>query len=158
MILYRCTLKKWAEDISGQGAFLYGGRWNSPGQHALYTSENNLLAALEVAVRVPLSKISKDFVMVPISLPDSNEIHLPSLKKNWNQDTTYTQAQGDRFLKERKHLVMKIPSALMLGTFNYIINPRHESIRHVKALPSGPLVFDDRLIQLMNKGSEQNKK
>jgi RES domain-containing protein len=158
MILFRCTLKKWAEDISGQGAFLYGGRWNSPGQHALYTSENNLLAALEVAVRVPLTKISKDFVMVPVRIPDSIEIFSPSLKKNWNQYAAYTQAQGDRFLKENQHLVMKVPSALMSGTFNYIINPKHESFRQVKALPSGSLVFDERLIQLMNKGSEQGKK
>lgn len=157
MIVYRCTLKKWAEDISGQGAFLYGGRWNSPGHHALYTSENNLLAALEVAVRVPLTKISNEFVMVPINVPDPADIHLPTLKKTWHQDAAYTKNLGDRFLKDRQHLLMKVPSALMSGTFNYIVNPKHESFRHVSALPFQPLVFDSRLIQLMNKGSEQKK-
>lgn len=157
MIVYRCTLKKWAEDISGQGAFLYGGRWNSAGLHALYTSENNLLAALEVAVRVPLTKISREFVMVPIDTPDPVDIFQPALKKNWHHDLTYTKNLGDRFLREGKYLLMKVPSALMSGTFNYIVNPKHESFRQLKALPFQPLVFDDRLIQLMNKGSEQKK-
>src|SRR5271170_2909389 len=116
MILYRCTLKKWANDLTGQGAFLFGGRWNSPGQYLIYTAENNLLATLEVALRVPLTNISSDYVMVPLLVPKRASIYVPKLPKNWNHNLKVTRSIGNHFLNGNNHLLMKIPSALMNHT------------------------------------------
>ena len=58
MIVYRCSLRKWAGDLSGSGSYLHGGRWNSPGTRLIYTAENNVLAAFEIALRVPLDQLS----------------------------------------------------------------------------------------------------
>ncbi|MBX2967706.1 MAG: RES domain-containing protein [Cyclobacteriaceae bacterium] len=150
MILYRCTQSKWWKDLSGQGAFLYGGRWNSKGRHAIYTSESNLLAVLEVAVRIPLTKISADYIMVSIVVPDSPKIFIPKLSKHWNTNKNYAQSVGDNFLKANEFLLMKVPSALMNNTFNYLINPNHKDLNNVKVEKKQPLVFDERLIKMMN--------
>ncbi len=149
MIFYRCTLKKWAKDVSGQGAFLYGGRWNSPGRYMVYTVENNLLAALEVALRVPLTNISSEYVLVPIFVPDDANVFFPQLPKGWNRNQKTTQQIGNQFLDDNKSLVMKVPSALMSNTFNFLINPKHKMFKSVKANKPQSLLFDERLIKMM---------
>src|SRR6185369_5044626 len=154
MILYRCALKKWAKDLTGQGAFLYGGRWNSPGKYAVYTAENNLLAALEVALRVPLTNISSDYVMVPIFVPDNASVHSPQLPKNWNRNPKLTQQIGNEFIDDNKFLLMKVPSALMSNTFNFLINPKHKLFKEVRVNKPESLLFDERLIKMMQKENE----
>jgi len=154
MILYRCALKKWAKDLTGQGAFLYGGRWNSPGKYAVYTAENNLLAALEVALRVPLTNISSDYVMIPILAPDNAAVYSPTLPKNWNRNPKLTQQIGNEFLEANKFLLMKVPSALMSNTFNFLINPKHKLFKEVKVNKPESLFFDERLIKMMQKENE----
>ena len=155
MIFSRCTLKKWAKDLTGQGAFLYGGRWNSPGKYAVYTAENNLLAALEVALRVPLTNISSDYVMVPILAPDNaSVVYSPPLPKNWNRNPKLTQQIGNEFLDVNRFLLMKVPSALMSNTFNFLINPKHKLFKEVKVNKPESLFFDERLIKMMKKENE----
>jgi RES domain-containing protein len=154
MILYRCSLKKWAKDLTGQGAFLYGGRWNSPGKNVVYTAENNLLAALEVAIRVPLTNISSNYVMIPIFAPDNASIYLPQLPKNWYRNPKLTQQIGNEFLESNKFLLMKVPSALMSNTFNFLVNPKHKMFNEVKVNKQESLFFDERLIKMMQKENE----
>ena len=154
MTLFRCTLKKWAGDLSGQGAFLYGGRWNTPGRYLIYAAENNLLAALEVALRIPLTKISKYYIMLSIHVPDAEEIFIPKLPKNWNRSYPITQSIGDNFVDMNKTLLMKVPSALMNHTHNYLINPTHRNFGKIKIGKPQPLVFDERFIKMMKLENE----
>ncbi len=149
MIVYRCSLHKWAKDLSGLGSFLYGGRWNNPGTHMIYTAENNVLAALEVALRIPLEDISKNYVMIPIELPDDASVAQPSLSKNWYLNMEATRLIGEDFILKQKHLLMKVPSALISDSYNYLINPHHENIKKVKALDAKPILFDSRLMSLI---------
>ena len=41
-----------ADAFTGEGARLYGGRWNSPGKAVIYTSEHQATAVLEILVHV----------------------------------------------------------------------------------------------------------
>jgi RES domain-containing protein len=149
MIFYRCTLRKWASDLSGTGAFIYGGRWNHPGSYLVYTAENNVLAAFEVALRVPLDHISKNYVMIPIEAPDQTEVFEPTLPRQWHLRPEITKALGERFIKDGKALLMKVPSALISDSFNYLINPRHPVLKQVIVHPSKPILFDQRLQELI---------
>jgi RES domain-containing protein len=149
MIVYRCTLRRWASDLSGAGAFLYGGRWNSPGTYLIYSAENNVLAAFEVALRVPLDHISKNYVMVPIEIPDNVKIIKPSLPRQWQVNHDVTRAMGVDFVKERISPVMKVPSALISDSFNYLINPLHPLLRNVKVREARPILFDKRLREMI---------
>jgi RES domain-containing protein len=149
MIVYRCTLKKWANDITGSGAFLYGGRWNNPGKYLVYTAENNVLAAFEVALRVPLEHISKNYVMVPIEIPDKTDIMEPVLPGQWHLKMEVTRSIGELFVNERKYLLMKVPSALISDSFNYLINPNHALVKKVTVLNARPILFDKRLLEMI---------
>ena len=54
MIVYRITKSPYRKDLSGMGAKLYGGRWNSKGIPLIYCSESRALAYAEVAIHLPL--------------------------------------------------------------------------------------------------------
>jgi len=149
MIVYRCTLKKWARDITGSGAFLYGGRWNNPGTYLVYAAENNVLAAFEVALRVPLEHISKNYVMVPIEISDKTEVMEPDLPGQWHLKIEVTRSIGENFVNKRKYLLMKAPSALISDSFNYLINPNHPLIKEVNVLEARPILFDKRLLEMI---------
>ena len=47
MDVYRIGKNKYIKDLSGDGARLYGGRWNYQGYRVLYASESLALAILE---------------------------------------------------------------------------------------------------------------
>lgn len=151
MTVFRCTLQKWASDLSGTGAFLHGGRWNSPGLYMLYTAENNVLAAFEIALRIPIEHISKNYVIIPVEVPDNIAPYIPTLPKKWHQDQKITRATGDSFIRENKFLMMKVPSALISDSYNYLINPRHPLIKKVRALPAKTILFDQRLAGIMRR-------
>ena len=89
MIVYRLCRKDYANDLSGRGAEINGGRWNSKGVAAIYTASSRALCAIEIVVHVPAGIIPTDYFMVTISIPDSevtDTISLKSLPANWNNN------------------------------------------------------------------------
>ena len=149
MIVYRCSLLKWAHDLTGTGSYLHGGRWNTPGTRLIYTAENNVLAAFEVALRIPLDQISKNYVMTPIEIPKGADVFSPKLTKNWYSDIRFSRQLGDAFAKDGKYLLMKAPSALISDSFNYLINLNHELIKKVKPKEARTILFDKRLMEMI---------
>lgn len=79
MRVYRLARKKYAKDLSGTGAKLNGGRWNSKGNEALYTAEHISLAKLEVAVHLSLDLIPDDYCLITLELPKSCKVKTLSL-------------------------------------------------------------------------------
>lgn len=149
MIVFRCSLLKWAKDLSGTGAYLHGGRWNNPGTRLIYTAENNVLAAFEVALRIPLDQISRNYVMIPLEVPEDTEIYTPKLHSSWHSDVKLSRQIGDTFAKDGKHFLMKVPSVLISDSFNYLINPAHALIKKVKSREPRTILFDKRLMEMM---------
>lgn len=149
MIVYRCCHQKWARDLSGTGSYLHGGRWNTPGTRMVYTAENNVLAAFEIALRIPLDQITKHYVMVPLEIPGEPEAHHPKLPAGWNTDTKTTRALGDSFISEGKFLLMKVPSALISDAFNFLVNPGHDAAKKIVVQEPRPILFDKRLMEMI---------
>ena len=150
MTLYRFTSEKYKDDLSGQGARLYGGRWNSKGQPGLYTSASISLSLLEVlAHAVQYEDLKKSFLMA-LSLPDDSSIYsipLTKLDNRWQLDTGYTRFIGDAFLRDNKYLLLQVPSAVVKTEFNYLINPLHKDFKKIKLVSSKKFEFDSRLFK-----------
>lgn len=149
MIVFRLSKGKYRADLSGKGAEMYGGRWNSKGVSLLYTSLSRALAFAEVAMHLPLGIIPKDYFMITIHFPDTIEIlKLPEsgLPADWrsNPPSSSTQKIGDRFVAESKYLVLRVPSAVVPGDFNYLINPAHPASGEVSIQNIEPFEFDSR--------------
>ena len=150
MIVYRLASPNYAKDMSGEGASIYGGRWNPVGIKALYASQNISLCVLEILVRT-LKKINPPgYQLITIELPEANmaSIELSRLKPGWKQHVEYTQWIGEEFLKEDKSLVMQVPSAIVDKENNFMINPLHKDFNRVKTMSIEPLDLDKRLHQI----------
>jgi len=152
MKVYRLSKEKYKGDLSGRGAETFGGRWNSKGTRMVYTSDSRALAKLEVAVNVALHRIPKNYFMTIIEIPDSVVVHydIKLLEgKNWknNPPIKFTQSEGDNFVKSGEHLALKIPSVVVEGDYNYIINPSHPNIGSVKIVDTQMFSFDMRLFK-----------
>ena len=149
MIVYRLSKGQYANDLSGKGAELVGGRWNSRGNAMLYTSQSIALCVTEIAVHVPLGILPKDYQLIHIEIPDEDLLEMKRLPKDWQSfpHSNSTQMIGDKFLKEHKHLVFKVPSAAVQGEFNFLINPRHKNFNHIKIVKIENFNFDERLFK-----------
>jgi len=152
MIVYRLCRDLYSYDLSGTGAQLSGGRWNSKGVPVLYTSSSRALAMAEALVHMPAGAIPPDFVMVTISIPedlDLVEVSVGSLPANWRNwlPVDETQVIGDAFVKGGKHPVMRVPSAVVAGDFNYLVNTMHPDASRIKVTATEPFGFDTRLFK-----------
>lgn len=149
MIVFRLSKKKYKDQLSGYGASLNGQRWNSKGTEVVYTADSRALANSEVAVHIPLGILPKDYYMVEIEIPESvqvRELQIKELPLRWDAipSTIDSQAIGDQFVKENKHAVLKVPSVVVKGDFNFIINPRHKDYKKIKVIKTVPFPFDPR--------------
>ena len=149
MTIYRLVRSEYHNDLSGYGAFLYGGRWNNKGTYALYGAEHISLAVLEIVVNYDRTTISllPSYHLVELSVPDDEiiEIDRSALKKKWIEDTDYTRYIGDEFLLSKSDLVLKIPSAVIPEEYNYLLNPGHKDFKKVVIDNSRPYGLDNRL-------------
>lgn len=150
MMVYRLCKSKYAADLSGKGAEVAGGRWNSKGVAMLYTSESRALCTTEIAVHTPLGNIPNDYNIVSIEIPNSVkilELDMANLPGDWNSipHANSTQLIGDGFITANKYLVMKVPSCVVQGDYNYLINPMHKDFYKIKITANQPFAFDERL-------------
>lgn len=148
MTVFRITNEKYKTDISGNGAALYGSRWNSKGLPLLYTSQFISLSILESLVHLKKSEIPPTQYLLHIEVPDENDVVEISYKKirtNWHQEPEYTQWLGDQFLQNNQRLMLKVPSAIVPEESNFLLNPLHLRFKKVRIISSELLELDKRL-------------
>jgi RES domain-containing protein len=150
MKLFRLAKSKYSRDLSGKGAEIAGGRWNSKGTPMLYTAQSIALATTEIAVRVPLGILPKGYVAITYEL--SEPVSILELKPHqWPADfksiphSHSTQVIGDEFIAGKEALILKVPSVVVQGDFNYLINPGHPDLEKVVITAAEPYEFDERL-------------
>jgi len=128
MLVYRIAkMKERALDLSGKGAFLYGGRWNSEGVFMLYTSTHASLAMLEVLVHADESEIPPQLYISQIEISEAAPIYpFPEveLPKNWREpDNLSLKKLGDRLMQEKKYVGFQVLSAVLPSESNILLNP-----------------------------------
>lgn len=149
MILYRICNTKYADDLTGMGARLYGGRWNSVGRSMLYLASSRSLAVLEVLAHMSATNIPAGMVLLTIETPDDfTTVDVSALPDNWNKypEPNVLKQIGNSFLDRDEYLLLKVPSALVPEEFNYLLNPMHAKADKVKITNKSPFNFDERLL------------
>ena len=150
MILYRLAKEAYVDDLSGTGARLYGGRWNSKGRATVYMASSQALALLEVLVHLPAVIEPKDYFLASIEVPDTSimQVNIKDMPVNWNamQPPTILKKIGDDFISENKYLLLKVPSAIVPEEFNYLLNVHHPEMKNVRVISKELFSFDKRLI------------
>ena len=137
-----------ATAFSGEGARLVGGRWNLPGTPLVYTSESLSLSALETFVHLqPVDKRIR-YVWFQVTIPANVAIDkIPSLPKSWRDSPPgeATQSAGSRWAKQASTAVLRVPSTLVPGEHNLLLNPLHPQFKRLKISKPQPFEFDGRL-------------
>ena len=127
MRVYRLGRTKHAQELTGEGARLNGGRWNQIGIPCLYTSESRALAVLEYTVNVNIDHIPKALSITTIEIPEDNIYAVPfkDLPGNWRASPApaSTKDFGSILLKGGKFAVIKIQSAVIPEEYNFLLNP-----------------------------------
>ncbi|MBI5503835.1 MAG: RES family NAD+ phosphorylase [Deltaproteobacteria bacterium] len=135
--------------LDGEAAFLYGGRWNSPGTRVVYLASSLALAMLEMLVHVEDGHelLVERYVAVKVEL-DAALVKVPArLPRRWHNDPPPRSAAqfGDGWVASGSSLALRVPSAIIPSEPNYLLNPSHREMRRLRIGKPLSFSFDSRL-------------
>jgi RES domain-containing protein len=147
VIVYRICSAKYPNN-DGEGAKLYGGRWNHKGTPMLYCAETLSACVLENLVHS--SVLPQNKVAISAEIPDGvalmakDSSNLPS---NWNSPAhiASTQDIGTNWVLSLASVALFVPSAIVSHERNVLINPLHPDFARIKFGAPNPFAFDPRL-------------
>jgi RES domain-containing protein len=148
---YRITRREFASSIwSGVGARDYGGRWNSPGVAIVYAAESRSLAALEQLVHLIKPAVLRSFVVASVDFDPSRvtRIDPAALPRDWASPVAPAALKrvGDDWSRSGRTPVIAVPSAVISGEWNYLLNPAHPEFPRLHRSDPEPFAFDPRLV------------
>jgi RES domain-containing protein len=149
--VWRITTARFATSaFSGEGARLYGGRWNPKGFALIYTAESRALALLEMMVQD--APLRARYVLIPAHLPEAvsvTSVELADLATDWRRlDRRYAlQRIGRDWLKGGRSAVLAVPSAVVPAEHNYLLNPAHPDFARITRGEPEALDTDLRLMR-----------
>ena len=135
--------------FDGEGARLFGGRWNTKGTPLVYTAGSQALAVLEMLVHLKSPDLLRHYRLIPVTFDESliRPIKLQSLPSNWRRRPAPLAVRriGDEWAATGRSVVLRVPSVIVPDEFNYLINPRPPDFH--KTHLGAPLTyrFDTRL-------------
>lgn len=152
MNLFRISKKRYIQDLSGEGARKFGGRWNLKGSAVLYTSQTESLAALETLVHTSMAAMPSDLNLLILSVPENIEpdkIEIQQLHSSWRNYPAPNQCAeiGSKWIDSDSSLLLEVPSVLIQSEKNILINPRHSDMEKLIIKEIRPFSFDMRLFQ-----------
>ena len=141
-----CKAKYIDTAFTGIGAEKGGGRWNSVGTSIVYTSESLALATLEASVHLPTYELLKIYQCISI-LFDKSMVEEPEIPEHWNLHPPGTASQffGDQWIAESRSVVLRVPSIIIPGESNFLINPRHPDFKKLTIGTPLDYPYDSRL-------------
>lgn len=138
-----------ATAFDGEGARLFGGRWNSPGTPLVYLAESRSLALLEVLVHLAGEAVLASYVRFSVEFEDQQCLELDPnlLPEDWRGSPALVALQhiGDEWAKEGRSLLLAVPSAIVPEERLYLLNPRHPELGRVEIGEPEPTHMDVRL-------------
>jgi RES domain-containing protein len=132
------------QTLDGEGARLFGGRWNSPGRPLIYTSEHISLCILEQLAHLDPDLIPLSWVVMTLEIPNTilgKDLSSHSIKEG------EARKIGDEWLKSEHTLYLKVFSFVVPQENNVLINPLHSDMSQIKIADIFPFQFDHRLLK-----------
>jgi len=151
LTVWRLVTRRFADTaFSGEGARLYGGRWNRKGISMVYTAGSQSLAMLEMLVQD--EPLRANYMMIAANLPDTlsiEHIDATQLHTDWRAPATRQQLQtiGSDWATRRTSPVLAVPSAVIPAETNYLIHPAHPAFVEIGIGIAQPFITDLRLIK-----------
>ena len=148
--VYRMARRKYAQDLSGTGAALFGARWNAKGTYVLYTESSAALAMLEWVAHAHDPDADELYCMVTLSVPDEKvwKIGVPDLPGIWRSSPPPDALKefGKSLVENKDLFAMEVPSVLMPPDHNLVLDIGHPLFKKVQILDVLELELDKRLL------------
>lgn len=135
-------------DLSGAGGLRHSARWHTKGRPIVYTAEHPAGALSEFLVHLDWADIPKMFQLVTVDVDDSvtaEHIEPRRLPKGWTAEIGISRTIGDEWLARCSSLLLRVPSVLVPGAFNMLINPSHPDAHKMRIAKSEKVPLDRRL-------------
>jgi RES domain-containing protein len=149
--VWRLTSARYgANAFDGEGARLYGGRWNHPGVAVVYCSSSLSLAALEYFVHVEPDLAPPSLVAVAADLPaglDVEALEVEALPANWRTYPAIERLRdlGTGWVRSGRTAVLQVPSSVIPHEMNVLLNPAHPDFAKIHIREAEPFSFDPRM-------------
>lgn len=139
-----------ADDMSGTGAMVTGGRWNSVGIPVVYSADTIALAVLETLAHIRLDGLPLNRYLVRIDVPDEiwearAILGVPPV--GWDAEPKGMPSihAGDKWIASNTSALMTVPSVIVPEEQNVLINPKHRDSVLLKATMVRKWHYDSRL-------------
>lgn len=145
-----CKTKYAASAFDGEGAFRFGGRWNTRGTRIIYTAGSLALAALEMLVHLEddsmLLAYSYAVARIPPKLITPVE-DFRALPEDWDMSPSPPEVQqiGDDWARAKTSAILEVPTSIIPLEKNYLLNPAHRDFSAIVLGDIRSFVFDKRL-------------
>jgi len=144
MVIWRISRHR---DLAGVGGLRAAGRWHHAGQPVVYLSESPASALLEVCVHTAANDIPPELTLLKVEGPDLEIASVPvtDLAANWSGNLTMTRDLGSGWLRNNEGVLLRVPSAIVPETSNYLLNPLHADAKSFAIVEVFQWPFDVRL-------------
>lgn len=136
-----------ATALSGEGARLYGGRWNPPGLRCVYAAGSRALAILEMLVHLSPATRGLKYRLLEIEVPDPDLAPARKPPQAWDAHPAGNESQnhGRIWLQQAVHTALLVPSVLVPEESNVLLNPAAPAFDRVKIIGEREFQLDLRL-------------
>jgi RES domain-containing protein len=144
MVLWRISP---FHDLDGEGGLLFSARWHTAGLPVVYLADSPAGALLEICANTSAEDLPPTFTLLKITGPDFpvHDTPLSDLPQNWVTAFEFTRGIGTAWLKGQRSALLRVPSALVPETRNYLLNPLHPDAELFSIERSYEYPFDLRL-------------
>ncbi|MEM1083705.1 MAG: RES family NAD+ phosphorylase [Verrucomicrobiota bacterium] len=136
-----------ASALSGEGARLYGGRWNPPGLRCVYAAESRSLAVLELLVHLNGRSRAMKFKLLTIEFDGGFLAEASRLPAGWDAHPAGKSSQsiGKDWLSAAKKPALRVPSVVIPEETNLLLNPAAPGFEHIRVIEEQDFQLDPRL-------------
>jgi RES domain-containing protein len=143
-----------ADDLTGKGAEVTGGRWNQKGTAMLYAATSRALACLETFVHLNSGGLPLNRYLVAIEIEDDiwnaarNET-VATLPVGWDAEPASLTSidLGTAWAKASTSLLLLVPSVIVPDEANILLNTRHPDAAKLKARKVRKWLYDPRMVR-----------
>jgi RES domain-containing protein len=135
------------EDLRGGGGLHLDGRWHTAGNRVVYLGESPSAVLLEVCVHTAANDVPASFKLLRVEGPDVEVASLPdgALPQDWVERSELTQRLGTAWLVGGSGVLLRVPSAIVPYTWNFLFNPLHPLAREFGIVEAIDYPFDMRI-------------
>jgi RES domain-containing protein len=140
-----------AKAFDGEGARLYGGRWNSRSVSVVYAAGSQSLAVLEMLVHLDGVDLLESYVLFEVKIDEGlmQALVESDLPLDWRSNPPPPRLRqiGDNWAASHASVALRVPSSVIPAEYNYLLNPKHPEFGKLEFGHATPFRYDTRLAE-----------